>query len=1367
MLKYYSLVILVLFLLLPQLSIGQTQYFAPPSFPVQESQATEQHPRGSGIRFIPNQGQWEGDFAYLTELGGLNYLYFSGNKLTYLFYDQEKSQEVHDVMQLSEAARHAHQVPGHAFSVNFTGASLPVLSGQIPQKVRHNYLLGNDPTKWASNVPVYQRINYQDLYPGIDLTAYSQHGQFKYDFIIAPHADPGQIRLDYEGVDSLRLVNHDLIVYTSVLTLRELAPVAYQIINGQRTKVPCAYHLVGNELSFTFPAGYRRDLPLVIDPVVIGATLSGTINNQNFGHSATFDQSGNIYTAAISFGQGYPATVGAFSRNFAGGLTDMAVNKYNEDGTDMIYATYIGGIQNDYPLSTIVDFNGQLCIYGSSNSPDFPTTATAVQPSHGGDYDIVVTRLSENGDALVGSTYLGGTRDDGRNGVSNVNFLEGDQYRGEIVLDPQGNIYVASCSQSTNFPATDNAFQPFRGGINGNDQDGVVLKLNSDVSTIFWASYLGSSDDDMAFGLRVDDNGDVYTTGFFGDSYNLMPAGGLVPNYPGGRQSAFVVKIKGDGTTILRGTYYGTPEEDKSYFMDIDEGDQVHIYGRTTGFIEVTPGTFSSFPGSEQFLAAFDADLSELVYSTVIGSALSSDGVFIPVAFMVDKCNNIYFSGYRSSDGLPISEDAFYTIGESFYLGVLEPNATGLSFGTYYGEANHVDGGTSRFDKAGIVYQGVCSCAWSDRVMNTTPGAWATSQTTDCDVGVFKIDFEIETVTAAARVSPATSGCAPYTTQLFYTGQDAETIFWDFGNGQTSSDFNPTATFSEPGMYTITQIVNANNTCNLSDTFQVQIDVLDQESTLTEQLFCPGTVDLFLDVSTSNATYEWQDGTIGPTYQTGDPGIYWVDINLVGCSRRDSFIVTAETVANLELGPDFTVCDQGSVQLDATTDSVVSYFWRDGSTDPILNITETGQYFVTVTDINGCEVEDDISIRLSETPTIELGPNLTPCTNEAPTFTIPEGIGEVNWSTGVTTNQITPTASGQYFVSVTQGGCTAVDSVTVDFIPSPAIIFTPIDVTCFGDGDGSIVSTNTDGQDNLSYAWEGGFTTTDRTDLPPGDYPITITNAFNCTQEEIVTVGTNTPVEFETIITDVICARDANGALQVEISGGGIPPYLIAFDDGIMSEDTQLNGLDGGTYTIELQDANGCTFFDTVVVYEPPEIFIEAGPDQWLDLGESTTINGWLSTVQNQNYFWSPDDSISCLNCLRARVNPTATMNYFLTTIDSISGCTKTDTLQIRVARNRRVFIPNAFSPDGDGNNDMFTLFTDNSVSRIRFLRIYQRWGNLVYERENFLGNDTTKGWDGTFLGEPLNAQVLVYVAEVEFLDGSILEYKGDLTLVR
>ncbi|MGK0387613.1 MAG: gliding motility-associated-like protein [Maribacter sp.] len=1331
------------------------------------------HPHDNSLKleFIQNNNQFHENIKYELPLGGINKLYLEETIFTYLFYDEEATHAIHDLkLKGTEEEVNNFKLPGHAYRVKFKNANPKSIKGLDKKKHYHNYYLGKDSSKWATNVPLFSQVKYDDLYPNIDLLAYSEEEHFKYDIIIKKGGNPNDILLEYEGMDKLSLKGGHLLIHTSVGTTREAKPYTYQVINGKKIKIPCQYRLNDNQLSFHFPKGYNEKYELIIDPVVVAATLSGTNLSENFGHTACFDNAGNIYAGGISFGIGYPTTNGAFQQNFGGGTisfpTDIAVSKYNPDGSNLLYATYIGGSENDEPHSMIVDFNNQLCILGTTNSANFPVLNNAFQNTKSGDIDIVVTKINANGTALAGSTFIGGSDSDGVN-LSSLDVSYGEDNRGEIMLDGQGNIYVASTSSSTNFPTTQNALQENAGAA----QDGVVFKFNSDLSTLFWSTYLGGNDNDTAAGLKIDDDGNVIVVGTAGASNFPMVGGGIQSNWMGGEEDAYVVVISPNGQSMLRGTFLGTTNgNDHGYFVDIDENNNIHVLGTTTGsnFLQ-TPDAYSNIPNSPQFLTALTPQLDNVVYSTTIGTGTynGSSYNFVPIAFMVDKCNNIYFSGYYAVSGLPTTADAISTLGNSFYLGVLTPDAENLSFGTYYGKADHVDGGTSRFDKSGIVYQAVCSCtdANGNNVLNTLPNAWSQNQQQRCDIGVFKIDFEEETVTSAFTAAPSSSGCVPYTVNFNYTGQDGEAFTWLIDDVVIANSDNTTFTFTEPGSYNVMLVAEAGQTCNVRDTSFLLVDVLDGSSKSDTIAFCPGEDLLFLDVSTVNATYNWQDGSTGATYSVSLPGIYWVDINIPGCSERDSFLVEVATEINLELGPDLVICDVGSYTIDVTDPAAFTYEWNTGETTPVATLAETNDYAVTLTDIYGCAISDGINIIIEDTPVFSFQDELI-C--EGDTVILSPGLdADYTWSNGSSDPSLIITEENEYWLTL-DNGCIYSDTMYLEVSLNPVDI-SATGVSCFGSCNGSIEGVIIPGEDpnDLLIEWDSSLVGLNFTDLCPGIYSLTVTDENACVFTYPMDVFEPALLEYELEWDSVTCAGDDDGTIKISNISGGTLPYYFSLDEGIPSTDSIISGLGGGTYQLNISDENDCSFSEDIFIYEPFENMVDAGEDKWIELGDSIKIDGFVLRMVDQDIFWNDADGIWCNRCIKPMASPVNTTEYILTVINPETGCIIKDSMTVFVEKPRNIFIPNVFSPNEDGKNDQFTIFANQGIRNIKSMKIFDRWGELVFADQNFPPNSLDFGWNGKLNGEPMNMAVFVYIIEVEFLDNYTILYKGDVTLLR
>ncbi len=427
---------------------------------------------------------------------------------------------------------------------------------------------------------------------------------------------------------------------------------------------------------------------LIIDPQVIFCSFSGSTAD-NWGFTATYGPDGSMYGGGIVFNGGsFPVSPGAFQTTFQGGggsgtgPIDIGIIKLSPDGSTRMYATYIGGSGNEQPHSLIVDNQGNLILAGRTNSPNYPLrnpNSSASQIGSGGGFDIVVTKLNATGTDLIGSKKIGGSSDDGVNisptrGLQSLQRNYGDDGRSEVILDGAGNVYVASCTQSTNFPATAGAFQTTFGG---GAQDGVVLKLTPDLGTLTFASYLGGNANDAAYVLSLAPNGDIYVAGGT-ESLNLLPGTqlgtvGPANHFTGNNNTSspidgFIAVISNNGNSVIRSTYIGTSNIDQIFGIQFDNKGFPYIMGQTTGAWPIQNATYSN-AGGKQFIVKLQPDLSAFVYSTAFGSGAITPNIS-PIAFLVDRCENVYISGWGGSigsgnifqsagtTGLPVTPDA-------------------------------------------------------------------------------------------------------------------------------------------------------------------------------------------------------------------------------------------------------------------------------------------------------------------------------------------------------------------------------------------------------------------------------------------------------------------------------------------------------------------------------------------------------------------------------------------------------------------------------------------------------------------------------------------------------------------------------------
>ncbi len=968
-------------------------------------------PKPQQLRFTENKGQWDEKISFQTEIPN-GKLLVEKNAFYFVLYSASDLEKIEHPGNQAQVI-----VNGHSFREEFVGAnSNPVLRGDNSFPDYANYYLGNNPQRWASGAKIYSEVNYSEIYTGIDLRLYTkQSRQLEYDWIVKPNADVSKIKIRYIGVDGLRIANHELRIKTSVENLVEEKPFAYQDINGFKKEVKCNFVLTNGEVSFEFPNGYDKNIPLVIDPTIIFSTYTGSTID-NWGYTATYDQQGNMYVGGYVNGVGYPITTGAFQAIWGGGTgngqgtgsgidfaCDMGISKFNANGTQLLYSTYIGGNDNETPHSLVVDPQDNLIVYGVSYSANYPVSATAYDNSYNGGGDIVVTKLNAAGTALLGSTFVGGSGMDGINfdpeEFTNGNLKRnyGDQNRGEVNVDVNNDIYIASCTQSSNFPTTGGAAQTSFGGI----QDGCAFKLNNNCSQLVWCTYIGGSSDDACYSLDIGPAGTLYVAG--GTMSNNFPTvgGSLLTTFQGGQYDGFVSLINSNGTQLVNSSYIGTAGNDQVYFVKLDAAGNVYFVGQTTGSYPVQNAAYSN-PNSGQFITKINPSLNNIFYSTVFGNGNGNPNIS-PTAFVVDTCENVYVAGwgceangtFTSSgfaanimDNLPLTSDAIQstTDGTDFYFFVLSKNAQNILYGSYFGgngAIEHVDGGTSRFDKRGVIYEAMCAGCGGNSLTPTTPGVWSpNNQSNNCNELGLKIEFNLSGARVAINATPRATGCVPLTVQFQATLNNVQTYNWYFGDGATSQLLNPLHTYTDTGTYYVMLIGIDSNSCNIVDTAFLDVEVRDDSIVAnflpTTTIDCYNRSVAMSTFSYQSATYAWSMGdgsqyitdSINHTYT--NPGTYNIILvvsDTTRCSLADTF--TSQVTIPQSVDATFSAssilgCIPLTVNFNAPFFATSNYYWNfgDGASSNTANtmhtytVADTFQVQLIVVDSNSCNIAD-------------------------------------------------------------------------------------------------------------------------------------------------------------------------------------------------------------------------------------------------------------------------------------------------------------------------------------------------------------------------------------------------------------------------
>jgi gliding motility-associated-like protein len=921
------------------------------------------------LDYIKNNGQWEQSVLYKADLRG-GWVFLEKNALTYLFLDSkemhhqhqegnEKYIEINGVKTLNPNYKEAEKsARGHAYQMSWLQSNpLVKIVEKDKQPYFNNYFLGNDPSKWQSAVGLYNSVFYTNLYQQIDARIYSQAQSMKTDYIIHKEGNPTLIKMEYKGADAIKVDESGrLIIQTSVNTVNELKPYAYQYVNGMKQEVKCAYKLNGNIVTFHLPEGYDNNNDLIIDPTLIFSTYSGSFGD-NWGSSATHDAAGNMFLGGIALDVGFPTTLGAFQTSFSGGsgfnITDIAITKFNSTGTARLYSTYLGGSSNELLSSLYCTPSNELIAVISTSSTNFPTSADAFDKTFNGGgstvaiqssiefpngSDIAVTKFNAAGTGLVGSTYFGGTSNDGLNLHPSTLFNYGDDTRNDIALDNSGNIYIVSTTSSSNIPGTTGKAQP---SIGGGSYDGVVAKFNSGLSSLNWATYYGGSGADAAYSISLDIASNIFICGGTNSSNLPGRTNGLNTTYRGGTTDGYVAKLDNNGNSVLAATYLGTAGYDQAYLMDLDKNDNIYIFGQTLGSYPVTAGVYSN-ANSNQFLHKLNNDLNTTAFSTVFGRPNYSLVNISPTALLVDICGNIYAagwgggvnSGFQPKAGttaqMPVTADAYKssTDNKDFYFINLNQNASSLKYASYFGEnggvGDHVDGGTSRFDKNGIIYQAVCaSCNATNSFPVTAGTVGQNNNSINCNMAGFKFKFDLtglQIITAAGNPS---AGCSPLSVNFTYTAtQPATQFFWNFGDGSTSTAEFPSHTFNNPGTYTVKLVIKDPNNCNPADSATFTITVREKKINPISRTICEGQ-----SVTVGNQTFN-TTGTYSVTLQTTQGCDSVVNLNLVVNPTKSTSI--SRTICQ---GQSVTIGNQTfnqtgnfsvTLQTSANCDSIVS-----------------------------------------------------------------------------------------------------------------------------------------------------------------------------------------------------------------------------------------------------------------------------------------------------------------------------------------------------------------------------------------------------------------------------------------------------------
>jgi hypothetical protein len=612
------------------------------------------------------------------------------------------------------------------------------------QEGKANYLIGNDPGKWQTNVPLFGSVVYKDLYPGIDMLYSSSARQLKSTFAVAPGADPSYIQIEYRGVEALRIDQQGGLIFTTPDgELREAAPEMYQETSGRRDIVSGAFQISGKVVSFAV-GEYDRSRELKIDPALSYSTYLGG-SGTNKGTAIAVDASGAAYVTGYTDSTNFPVSGGVVESSTGGGV-DVFVTKLNGAGNAIVYSTYLGGSGDDRGFSIAVDGAGNAYVTGWTGSTNFPVAAAVQGSAGGGGRDAFVAKLNSTGTGLIYSTYLGGSGSDSGNGIA---------------IDASG-AYVTGSTTSNNFPVA-NAFQALPGG----GQDGFVTKLNAAGSAIVYSTYLGGSLDDRGSSIAVDSSGAAYVTG--NTSSTNFPTVSALQAANGGAPDAFVTKLSASGSSAIYSTYLGgsgVENMELGRSIAVDSSNNAYVTGTTfsSNFPTFQPLQPSLSGSNDAFVVKLNAAGSAFVYSTYLGGSSIDYGESIAV----DGSGIAYVAGYTASPDFPsVNADQPANAGSfDAFIAKLNTSGSALTDTDFLGGSGTDAGYGIALDSAVSAY--VTGQTSSSNFPLKTP-AQGSLGTSGLAAFVAKFTFGTSGPPTAVSVSPPGSSGASQTFTLVYS----------------------------------------------------------------------------------------------------------------------------------------------------------------------------------------------------------------------------------------------------------------------------------------------------------------------------------------------------------------------------------------------------------------------------------------------------------------------------------------------------------------------------------------------------------------------------------------------------------------------
>ena len=586
---------------------------------------------------------------------------------------------------LSEESAELSPVGGVNLKLSFVGANPQLQLEPFNWLETHlSYFIGNDPDKWHADVPVWGGVRYVDLYPGIDLLVAGEGGRAAHWIVAREGADLSQVRLQVEGADYITLDGDTLLVGTA--TGQCVLPLLQ--VSGSGARVEGQATVEGSQVVAPFAAAVaaaQAATALAAVDLAYSTFLGGAASD--YGYDVIVDGQGSAYVVGTAWAVDFPVTAGVFD-TVHNGNSDVFVAKLNPAGSGLVYATFLGGADNDNGYGIDLDGAGNAYVTGQTCSSDFPALATSYDWLYNGSGDAFVTKLNTTGTALHYSTFVGGT---------SIESGEG------IAVDPTGQAHIAGVTHSLNFPVTVGALDTSMGGV----CDGFVVKMNAAGSAMLFATYLGGGSAEVLYGIDVDLMSNACVTGYTASADYPCTLGAL-DNTLGGSQDALFARIGAAGNLLVYSTYLGGGANDGGWDLAVDSSGKAYLTGETASVaFPVSAAAFdTSFNGGAYDAFVVNIDLAgAMVYGTFYGGNQDDRGRSIAI----DAGENAHIVGFSNSVDLPMRPGSYDSSHGSpgvvdAFVAKLNHGGTALPYATYLGGAQADSGQGVAIDAGGYTY---------------------------------------------------------------------------------------------------------------------------------------------------------------------------------------------------------------------------------------------------------------------------------------------------------------------------------------------------------------------------------------------------------------------------------------------------------------------------------------------------------------------------------------------------------------------------------------------------------------------------------------------------------------------------------------